>query len=196
MRMMAQHRYRINVTSISDWNKYFLTLGTASVTIELLANKPHKPVKISLNDLSGANKGPAFIFYNCARLSVLLKEFDKRVNNNIYPALPELNCINFTLLNQPEEWELLYVYILQFPLVIKNCIRSIEKGIFNPQHLITFLSNLSSVFSIYYRRIRILIEPRDHLFGTIHSRIYLLKALQHVFHNALRILNIEPIQEM
>jgi len=78
MRMMAQHRFRMQVKETSDWNKYFLTLGIAAVTIELLSNKPHKPIKITLNDLSGANKGPSFIFYNCARLSVLLKEFEKK----------------------------------------------------------------------------------------------------------------------
>lgn len=196
MRMIAQHRYRVKVSSTTNWDEYFATLGTASVTLEMLSNKPHKQIKISLNDLSGTNKGPAFIFYNCARLSVLLAKFERKVNENIYPSLPPLDRLGFASLNQPEEWELLYVYILQFPMVIRNCVRSIEKGVLNPQHLITFLSNMSSVFSIYYRRVRILIEPRPHLFGIIHSRIYLLKALQHVFHNALAILNIEPINEM
>lgn len=196
MRLMAQHRYRVNIKSASEWNNFFARLGKASVTIEMLSNKPHKSIKITLNDLSGANKGPAFIFYNCARLSILLKEFDNKVAKGMYPSLPELEKIDFSILNQPEEWELLFVCILQFPYVIKNCVRSVDKGNVNPQHLITFLSNLSSVFSVYYRRVRILTDPRDHMFGIIHSRVYLLKALQVVFHNALRILNIEPIKEM
>jgi len=118
------------------------------------------------------------------------------VDKNVYPPLPELDKINFTLLNQPEEWLLVYVYICQFPIVIRNCIKSFQDGIFNPQNLITFLSNLSSDFSVYYRRVRILTEPREHLLEKIYSRIYLLKALQYVFHNSLKILNIEPIQEM
>lgn len=41
-------------------------------------------------------------------------------------------------------------------MVVKSCIKDIEKGIFNPQYLISFLSNLSSIFSVYYRRVRIL----------------------------------------
>ncbi|XP_050295767.1 DALR anticodon-binding domain-containing protein 3 [Anthonomus grandis grandis] len=196
MQMMAQHKYRMNIKSSTEYHDFFSKLGRASVTIELLTNKPHKPVKVSLNDLSGANKGSAFIFYNCARLNILLKEFDSKVKKNVYPMLVDLNNIDFSLLSQPEEWELLYVYIVQYPFTIRNCIRTIEKGIVNTQNLITYLSGLSSVFSVYYRRVRILTDARDHMIPVIHSRIYLLKALQVVFHNALQILNIEPITEM
>ncbi|XP_066262359.1 DALR anticodon-binding domain-containing protein 3 [Euwallacea similis] len=196
MRLMAQHRYRVNMKSPSDWNELFSKLGIASVTIELLSNKPHKSVKVTLNDLSSANKGPSFMFYNCARLSILLNEFESKVNKGIYQQLPKVHEIDFTLLKQPEEWELLYIYILQFPHVIKSCIRGVEKGNVNPQHLITFLSSLSSVFSVYYRRVRILTEPRDHMFNLIHARICLLKGVQVVFHNALKLLNINPIKEM
>lgn len=196
MQLMAQHRYRVNLNSGSKWNDLFEKLGKASVTIELLSNKPHKAVKVTLNDLSSANKGPSFIFYNCARLAILLKEFQSKVNKAVYPHLPELDTIDLSLLKQPEEWELLYAYVLQFPFVIKSCVRGVEKGLVNPQHLISFLSGLSSVFSVYYRRVRILTDPRDHMFSLIHSRIYLLQAIQVVFHNALKILNIEPIEEM
>ncbi|XP_066143132.1 DALR anticodon-binding domain-containing protein 3 [Euwallacea fornicatus] len=196
MRLMAQHRYRVNMKSPCDWNELFSKLGIASVTIELLSNKPHKSAKVDLNDLSSANKGPSFIFYNCARLSILLKEFESKVDKGIYQELPKVHKIDFALLKQPEEWELLYVYILQFPHVIKSCIKGVEKGNVNPQHLITFLSSLSSVFSVYYRRVRILTEPRDHMFNLIHARIYLLRGVQVVFHNALKLLNINPVKEM
>lgn len=196
MHLMAQHRYRVNLNSGSKWNDLFARLGKNSVTIELLSNKPHKSVKVTLNDLSSANKGPSFIFYNCARLAILLKEFQSKVDNGVYPCLPKFDNIDLSLLKQSEEWELLYAYVLQFPFVIKSCVRGVEKGLVNPQHLISFLSGLSSVFSVYYRRVRILTDPRDHMFSLIHSRIYLLKAIQVVFLNALKILNIEPIEEM
>ncbi|XP_056648148.1 DALR anticodon-binding domain-containing protein 3 [Diorhabda sublineata] len=196
MRMMAQHKYGIQVKLNPSWENYFDNLGTGSVTIEMLTNKPQKSIKITPNDLQSANKGAAFIFYNCARLSALFKEFDKRVSMREYPELPNCKDIDFSLLKQPEEWELFYVYIIQFPMVIKSCIKDIEKGIINPQHLIYFLSNLSSTFSIYYRRVRILTNPKEHMFSIIHARIYLLKALQCVFHNSLRLLNVDPVREM
>ncbi|XP_018564155.1 DALR anticodon-binding domain-containing protein 3 [Anoplophora glabripennis] len=200
MRLMAEHRYKVQVIKNTPREDYFIKmmkkLGRACVTIEMLSNKPSKSLKVTLNDLRTANRGAAFIFYNCARLSVLLKEFEKRVLKGIYPAHPDVTEVDFSVLNQPEEWELFYVYILQFPLVIKGCIKDICKNIFNPQYLVTFLSNLSSLFSAYYRRVRILTDPRQHLVPVLHGRIYLLKALQVVFHNSLILLNIEPIKEM
>lgn len=196
MRMMAQHKYGIQVKTNASWENYFDKLGIGSVTIEMLTNKPQKSIKITPNDLQSANKGASFIFYNCARLSALFREFNKRVLSQEYPELPNCNDIDFSVLKQPEEWELFYVYIIQFPMVIKSCIKDVEKGIINPQHLIFFLSNLSSIFSVYYRRVRILTNPKEHMFSLIHARIYLLKALQCVFHNALHLLNIDPIREM
>lgn len=196
MRLMAQHRYRVNIQSAQEWKELFTQLGRASVSVELLSNKPQKSVKVTLDNLGSCNKGPAFIFYNCARLSMLLKEFDLKVQQGTYPVLPAPDQIDFSLLKQPEEWELLYVYILQYPHLVQSCIKGADFGNVNPQHLVTFLSNLSSVFSVYYRRVRILVAPREHLFACIHTRIYLLKALQVVFHNALGILNIAPVKEM
>ncbi|CAH1175761.1 unnamed protein product [Phaedon cochleariae] len=196
MKMMAYHKYHVPAVANQSWNTYFRKLGEASVTIEMLANKPQKPIKITVNDTRSANKGSSFIFYNCARLSALFKEFDKKTATSIYPELPNISDVDFSLLTQPEEWELFYVYIMQYPLVVKSCIRDIEKGFLNPQYLISFLTNLSSVFSVYYRRIRILTNPREHMFAVIHARIFLLKAVQIVFHDALELLNIEPIKEM
>ncbi|KAF7284289.1 hypothetical protein GWI33_022277 [Rhynchophorus ferrugineus] len=180
MRMMAQHRYQVNIKADSDYREYFHKLGVSSVTIELLSNKPHKPIKVMLNGSSNVNKGPSFIFYNCARISVLLKEFQRKVDQSIYTQLPNVEEIDVTLLNQPEEWEIYYGYVLQFPILIKNCIKDIEKEIFSPQNLITFLSNLSGIFSVYYRRVRILTDPREHLLPLIHARIYLIKTLHQI----------------
>ncbi|KAJ8971368.1 hypothetical protein NQ317_016563, partial [Molorchus minor] len=156
MRMMAQHKYGVQIQSNTSWKTYFEKLGRAAVVIEMLSNKPQKALKLSMNDLQTANKGKTTF----------------------------------------EEWELFYVYILQFPITIKSCIKDIEKGIINPQYLVSFLSSLCSIFSAYYRRVRILTDPREHLYAVLYARIYLLKALQCVFHNTLHILNIDPIKEM
>ncbi|CAH1978035.1 unnamed protein product [Acanthoscelides obtectus] len=196
MRMMAQHKYGVQIKANSPWEVYFEKLGKACVTIELLSNKPQKPMKITENNSQTANKGASFIFYNCARLATLLREFERRIAQNVYPALPAIDCVDFSLLDQQEEWELLYVCIMQYPMVLKDSVKDIEKGIFGPHNLIIFLSNLCSVFSVYYRRVRILTDAREHLHGVIHAKVYLLKALQVVFHNTLFLLNIEPIKEM
>ncbi|XP_008201296.1 DALR anticodon-binding domain-containing protein 3 isoform X2 [Tribolium castaneum] len=194
LQLMAQHKYGVQVKP--SWGDYFDKLGKASVVIEMLQNRLHKTIKITLNNLQATNKGPSFIFYNCARLSSLLKQFDERVANKLYPELPLLEKIDFTLLNQPEEWEIVYVYILQFPTVVISTVCDIKSGLINLHNLIIFLSNLSSIFSVYYRRVKILISAKEHLLPTLFARIYLLKAVQQVFHTALKLLNIEPVKEM
>ncbi|XP_044258548.1 DALR anticodon-binding domain-containing protein 3 isoform X2 [Tribolium madens] len=191
---MAQHKYGIQVKP--SWGDYFEKLGKSSVVIEMLQNRLHKAIKITLNNLQATNKGPSFIFYNCARLSSLLKQFDERVANKLYPELPLLEKIDFSLLNQPEEWEIVYVYILQFPTVVISTVCDIKSSSINLHNLIIFLSNLSSIFSVYYRRVKILINAKEHLLPTLFARIYLLKAVQQVFHTALKLLNIEPVKEM
>lgn len=57
MRMMAQHKYGVQIKQMESWENYFDKLGNACVTIEMLSNKAQKPIKITLNDLQTANKG-------------------------------------------------------------------------------------------------------------------------------------------
>lgn len=44
--------------------------------------------------------GAAFILYNCARLSEIFKKFDTKVSKGEYPQLPEIDSVDFSLLNQ------------------------------------------------------------------------------------------------
>lgn len=57
MRMMAQHKYGVQIKKIESWENYFSKLGKACVIIEMLSNKTQKPIKITLGDLQTANKG-------------------------------------------------------------------------------------------------------------------------------------------
>lgn len=57
MRMMAQHKYGIQINKIESWENYFDKLGRACVVLEMLSNKAQKPIKITLHDTQTANKG-------------------------------------------------------------------------------------------------------------------------------------------
>ncbi|XP_060522577.1 DALR anticodon-binding domain-containing protein 3 [Cylas formicarius] len=188
LRTMSRHRLGVQVSE-----EHFKKLAEASVALEMLANKPHKCIKIPMD---GVNKNSLFVVYNYARLCALLKEFDSRVTRGIYPAIGDVKDIDFDLLDRREEWELVYVYVLQFPAVIESCIGDIESGVINPQHLVTFLINWSSLFSVYYNKCRILVDPRVHLFGLIHARMCLINGLRWVVHNSLRMLGIDPVTQM
>ncbi|GLV31589.1 uncharacterized protein CBL_07350 [Carabus blaptoides fortunei] len=197
MRLMAQHKYGVRVNSEPGWTDFFKQLGNAAVIVDLLHVKPSRPIVVNIdNPTSTYSKGASFILYNCARLATIFKQFDQRVHACVYPPLPELDEIDFTLLNEPEEWEMLYVYLMQFPQTVLNCIKDIAECKLNTHYLCSFLDSMCALFSIYYRRIRILTEPRTHLFPVLYTRIYLLKAVQQVLHNALALLNIPPVKQI
>uniref|UniRef100_A0A1Y1KHR4 DALR anticodon binding domain-containing protein n=2 Tax=Photinus pyralis TaxID=7054 RepID=A0A1Y1KHR4_PHOPY len=102
MRLMAEHKYGLRVTSNSGWRDIFRKLGEAAVTIEILQIKPNRPVICNFNDFSSScSKGASFILYNCARLATLLKEFQRKVELKSYPELPDLDKIDFSVLTQP-----------------------------------------------------------------------------------------------
>lgn len=58
MRLMAEHKYGLRITSQTGWQEFFEKLGQAAVTIDLLLNKCDRGVKINLNDpTTGNSKG-------------------------------------------------------------------------------------------------------------------------------------------
>lgn len=63
MRLMAEHKYGVRITSSTGWKEFFEKLGVASVTLHLLQNKPQHTTIVKLNDpTSSAIKG--FFFVN------------------------------------------------------------------------------------------------------------------------------------
>lgn len=55
MRLMAQHKYGVRVTSLPGWKDIFRKLGEAAVTIHLLQNKPQHTTVVKLNDADSSS---------------------------------------------------------------------------------------------------------------------------------------------
>lgn len=55
MRLMAEHKYGLRITSQPGWKEFFEKLGKAAVTMELLQNKPNRTLAISLSDNTLSN---------------------------------------------------------------------------------------------------------------------------------------------
>ncbi|KOC60666.1 DALR anticodon-binding domain-containing protein 3 [Habropoda laboriosa] len=180
---------------------YFLEkIAQATVKFELLSAKPSRPVLIGCNfatDKSPTNtKGASFILYNAARITAIIDKYnDKRLRGE-YPNLVHINDVDFSLLKQEEEWELVYNFIIGYQEMIKDCLKLDPIFQTNPQVICIFLSRLCQKFSIYYHRIRILTEAYDHLIPTMIARLYMLYALQIVLQNALSLLDITPVSRM
>lgn len=179
-----------------DENSVPKRIAEAAIAIEFLAVKPSRAITIA-SDLGSVNvKGSSFILYNTARISAIFDKFEEERLRGNYPNLSDIEDVDFSLLNQEEEWELTYNFLLGYPEMIETCMRPNEDLEICPQYICSFLSRLCNKFSAYYRRTRILTEGRDHLLPTMMARLYLLKAVQIVIRNALRLLNIDPVSRM
>ncbi|XP_017878127.1 DALR anticodon-binding domain-containing protein 3 isoform X2 [Ceratina calcarata] len=201
LKALNEHKYFEGQECNLNTEEYFLkNLANAAVTFELLSVKPSHPVFIGCGnfatDKATTNtKGASFILYNAARISAIIEKYNDKVSRGEYPNLPHINNIDFSLLNQEDEWEIVYNFIIRYQLMIKDCLRY-EPFQTCPQAICIFLIRLCSKFSIYYRKTRILIEAYDHLIPTMTARLYMLHALQVVLRNALAILDIHPVSRM
>lgn len=195
MRLMAMHKYGVRVKDDIKFCELFRRLGEAAVAVDLLEVKPSSPVNL-IRSGQGSTKGASFILYNSARLETLLRTFEQKVSDGTYDKLPPLKDVDLSLLSNEEEWELIYGYVFGFPNLINRCIENIDSGSCSIHCLIKYLDGLVSIFSVYYRRVRILTETRAHLMPHVYARIYLLKAVRVIFNMALELLDIEPVEFM
>ncbi|KAL0110803.1 hypothetical protein PUN28_014035 [Cardiocondyla obscurior] len=180
-------------------NTFLHNLANAIVIFEFMAVKPKKPVIIENNcedDKSITNtRGASFALYNTARIATIITKHREKALRGEYPDLPDIKNVDFSQL-QDEEWELVYNFIFGYSQMINNCLTCEPSFCFYPQVLILFLSRLCQKFSAYYRKVKILTEGGDHLISKMIARLYMLRALQVVFENALDILGIKPISRM
>ncbi|CAH2046877.1 unnamed protein product, partial [Iphiclides podalirius] len=176
--LIAQHKYGVRVSTDCKWKEFIAHLGESAVTFELLQTKPSSAVKINFDASSGSSKGAAFVLYNCARLETIIRTYNERVNDGTYPPLPDFEETDFSLLIQEEEWCLIFNYILGLPLLLKSCVEVNEHTFeFRPHLLCGFLSSMVKLISQYYRKTRVLTEPRKHLLPVMFARLHMLNIL-------------------
>jgi len=161
-------------------------LTFASIQFSFLGSNISNPTKIMKS-----NPNSNFVLYNSARIKRLLSTFNQSVEMGTYPPLPLVDSLDFGNLNEVEEWELLFNFILPFPDVLLECSRLLSF-----HKLVNFLVNMASVYSRYYNRIKTLKDPLPHLVPVIHARIYFLKEVNKIFDNSLMILNIDSLGSM
>ncbi|XP_037937298.1 uncharacterized protein LOC119670923 [Teleopsis dalmanni] len=194
MRLAAMHKYGLRFNQM-DFKAILEQLSTAAVTVDLLGKNPASDAKILHNGI-GSSRGASFILYNSARIETLLRRFDDEVRKGKYEDLPDLNQVDLSLLTKEEEWQILFGYVFAFPHLIDECLASLKKGQCSVNLIEQYLKGLASSISVYYQRIKILTDSREHLMPYIYARIYLMKAAQLVLNKALGLLNIPPMHHM
>ncbi|XP_061401817.1 uncharacterized protein LOC133337619 [Musca vetustissima] len=195
MCLMALHKYGVRVKQDARFCALMERLGCAAVTVDLLEVKHTSPVQIIRNG-QGSTKGASFILYNSARLESLLRTFDERIEKRSYEPIPDICDIDWNLINEEEEWQLVFAYLAGFPDLIDRCLEQLERGICATHLIIRFLNGLVAIFSVYYRRIRILTEKRDQLMPYVYARIYLIRAVREILYKTLALLDIQPVEFM
>ncbi|XP_077979309.1 DALR anticodon-binding domain-containing protein 3-like isoform X2 [Glandiceps talaboti] len=187
------------------WDSTIAAMTTAIIKFELLSTTARNPVKVDMSKSGSSegkadSKGGSFVIYNYARLSTLFANYQHAVQQDLYPSLPDIDVVDFSLLREDEEWELLFHYLLPYPSLVRECVGNVTQG--NPHIQIlthkvcNFLMSLSRDLSSYYGRIHVLTEPRPHLLPTMFARLYFLKAVQQVMKNGLTLLNITPLEQV
>ncbi|XP_068617268.1 DALR anticodon-binding domain-containing protein 3-like isoform X1 [Battus philenor] len=187
--LIAQHKYGVRVATDDKWREFIAHLGESAVTFELLQTKPSCAVKINFDVSSGCSKGAAFVLYNCARLDTIIRTYNERVTEGTYPPLPDFQHTDFSLLTQEEEWCLVFHYALGLPAALRSAAA-------RPHLLCAFLSSMVKLISQYYRKTRVLTEPRKHLLPVMFARLHLLTILNENLKICLRVLNIKSVSQM
>ncbi|KAK3930726.1 DALR anticodon-binding domain-containing protein 3 [Frankliniella fusca] len=180
----------------SDCRSLGEILSKAEVAAELLWVKLHDNVSVNLlgeNEEMGVARGATFLLYNHVRLRCIRKKFDQEVENGNYQRLPSIDQIDFGLLTQNEEWDLLLL-IIQFPFLLIQCVS--PKGKFSLHPLLVGLDKICRTFSVYYRRVRVLTESRPQLLPVMYARLYLLHSVEHVLGLGLSIFNMKTLDYM
>jgi hypothetical protein len=98
--LMAQHKYGLRVKNEKMFVDLIERLGRYAVTVDFLEVKVSSPVGLNTSSTGGMGKGASFILYNSARLETLIDNFDQKVRDGYYPALPEFESIDIDLLKE------------------------------------------------------------------------------------------------
>ncbi|RUS88650.1 hypothetical protein EGW08_003609 [Elysia chlorotica] len=178
-----------------------VTLTDASIKIDILGNACGNPLTLenTASDRGAESRLGAFILYNTARLSTLLQKFDQAVEGGFYPALPPVDQIDWALLREEEDWELVYVYLAFLPELVSQSVEAVlpVDGKLSAKihtHKVTnFLVSFCKCLSAHYSRYHILTGRESHLLPLMYARLYMMKAAHQVLLNSLRLLEVKAL---
>jgi len=98
MLLIAMHRHGVrDCPKGRDLEALMKRLGHAAVIVDLFEVRHGTSASVVRNGL-GSSKGANYILYNSARLETLLRTFTDQVNAGVYEALPPLEKIDLSLL--------------------------------------------------------------------------------------------------
>jgi hypothetical protein len=131
------------------------------------------------------DKLSTFVLYNHARIVKLLHQSSSSDHDNHQPDV--------TLLNQEDEWEMIFVYLSKYLSMLDD--ELISENDIKVGRLCQFTFGLANVFSRYYNRVHVL-KKAEHLRPIVHSRLYLIRMVKQVMEHSLHLLDIPVLGQM
>lgn len=155
------------------------SLVCAEMQFQMLNNNIGQP---SIVD-EKCEKSATFVLYNHARIVQLMQSASEVRKEEV----------DFSLLKEEDEWEIIYVYLSRYVNVLNEVMRSNDVKV---GRLIHFLIGLSQSFSRYYNRVHVIKENAPHLQSTQSTRLYLISTIRRVLEHALHLLDIPCLGKM
>ncbi|XP_050071096.1 DALR anticodon-binding domain-containing protein 3 [Anopheles maculipalpis] len=200
MHLTALHRYGLRMPDTSKLWELVSSLGRSAAIVDMLQSKHTNVIDMrtqrELMRNHCTSKGASFILYNYARLATILRKHAKLVQNGQALDIPPVYEIDFSLLTEPEEWQLLYAYLLRFPDTVRLTTGYGKSPQIAPYHMLNFTLCMIKCLSKYYRRVRILTDARPKLQPIMSARLCLISAVFDMLKVILDIFDMEPVEEM
>jgi len=182
-------------------------LTASKIKFDLLTCRQTARLKIPSKEKLGSfdGKGGIFVQYTCARLAVLLRNYDRCVEEGKYrtPLTSELcrEDLDLGTLALEQDWLLWRICyrcasVLDRSATIPLCDDLAVKADMIAHSVCELLISLCVEFSTYYSKVRILVENQPHLMSALKARVFLLKTVQRILHRGLAVLGLKPVERM
>ncbi|XP_058127242.1 DALR anticodon-binding domain-containing protein 3-like [Anopheles ziemanni] len=198
---IAQQRYGVRIHDSNELERMVASLGRSAAIVDVLQQKHSSMIdmrvpKHGASHKQNPSKKATFILYNFARLVSIFKKYRLLMEQEGYPRMPPVDEVDFGLLTDREEWNLLFVYVIGFPYALRRTLGDGELARIDPHYLLEFTFGLVSCLSKYYCSTRILTDNSPKLLPVMIARLHLLQAIYNILRTLLHLLDLEPIENM
>uniref|UniRef100_A0A0P4W1W5 DALR anticodon binding domain-containing protein n=1 Tax=Scylla olivacea TaxID=85551 RepID=A0A0P4W1W5_SCYOL len=166
------------------------------LTLQLLSPTHSNPLRVEVEGDTHNTKEASFMLYNYARLCSIFDHFEQCVQQGDVAPLPPVEDVDFSLLRNDEEWDLVWLYLLRWPEIVEEVAMGVAGGSRRPKtaHISRFLYSLSHRWSEYYCRHQVLSEGfLPHLLPLMYARLHLLQALSTLMRTCFAVLGVDSL---
>ena len=211
-KMKAKYEQRGDNVTQEFFEEVTHEISTAAMKYALLSCSCQTQISFDISKITDFEDASApFILYNSTRLSSVISKFYGLVETGMSTALPDIASVDWSLVDNQLEWEMLMEYVMKFPTLLKDAAcpngGALPKPPQNPEFgthkVCDFLNLFTRKLSSYYgpKGVRILphktqTEITSEQQAALHARIHLCRAFRQVIDNGLDKLFIKPLRKM